>query len=138
MKKIIFLDFDVIQLDFEKDGIIYTVPVVARPIDIINDYDSPGIGMKKLPGYDLLILIVAIVLTVIFTILLFVLLEKLIVKQFNSAFAKIGMSALCLIVAFAVSAAIVFLCASAVYGAIYKVDFNSAAKAFWKYVISKK
>lgn len=134
----IFLDFDVIQLDFEKDGIIYTVPVVASPIDIINDYDSPGIGMKKLPGYDLLIFIVAIVLTVIFTILLFVLFEKLIVKQFNSVWAKIGMSALCLIVAFAVSAACMFLCASAVYGAVYKVDFNSAAKAFWKYVISRK
>lgn len=134
----VFMDFDIIEFDFQKGEEVFTVPVIANPIDIINDYDSPGIGMKKLPGYDLLILIVAIVLTVIFTILLFVLFEKLIVKQFNSAFAKIGMSALCLIVAFAVSAAIVFLCASAVYGAVYKVDFNSAAKAFWKYVISKK
>lgn len=134
----VFMDFDVIEFDFQKGEEVFTVPVIASPIDIINDYDSPGIGMKKLPGYDLLILIVAIVLTVIFTILLFVLLKELIVKQFNSAFAKIGMSALCLIVAFAVSAAIVFLCASAVYGAVYKVDFNSAAKAFWKYVISRK
>lgn len=134
----VFMDFDVIEFDFQKGEEVFTVPVIASPIDIINDYDSPGIGMKKLPGYDLLILIVAIVLTVIFTILLFVLLKELIVKQFNSAFAKIGMSALCLIVAFAVSAAIIFLCASAVYGAVYKVDFNSAAKAFWKYVISRK
>ena len=134
----VFMDFDVIEFDFQKGEEVFTVPVIASPIDIINDYDSPGIGMKKLPGYDLLILIVAIVLTVIFTILLFVLLEKLIVKQFSNVWAKIGMSALCLIVAFAVSAAIAFLCASAVYGAIYKVDFNSAAKAFWKYVISKK
>lgn len=134
----VFMDFDVIEFDFQKGEEVFTVPVIASPIDIINDYDSPGIGMKKLPGYDLLILIVAIVLTVIFTILLFVLFEKLIVKQFNSVWAKIGMSALCLIVAFAVSAACMFLCASAVYGAIYKVDFNSAAKAFWKYVISKK
>lgn len=134
----VFMDFDVIEFDFQKGEEVFTVPVIASPIDIINDYDSPGIGMKKLPGYDLLILIVAIVLTVIFTILLFVLLKELIVKQFNSAFAKIGMSALCLIVAFAVSAACMFLCASAVYGAIYKVDFNSAAKAFWKYVISRK
>lgn len=134
----VFMDFDVIEFDFQKGEEVFTVPVIASPIDIINDYDSPGIGMKKLPGYDLLILIVAIVLTVIFTILLFMLLKELIVKQFNSAFAKIGMIALCLIVAFAVSAAIVFLCASAVYGAVYKVDFNSAAKAFWKYVISRK
>ena len=140
-RQTIFLDFDVIQLDFEKDGVIYTVPVVASPIDIINDYDNPNIGIKdvlKNISYNLIILIVAIVLTVIFTILLFMLLEKLIVKQFNNVWAKIGMSALCLIVAFAVSAAIAFLCASAVYGAVYKVDFNSAAKAFWKYVISKK
>lgn len=134
----VFMDFDIIEFDFQKGEEVFTVPVIASPIDIINDYDSPGIGMKKLPGYDLLILIVAIVLTVIFTILLFVLFEKLIVKQFNSVWAKIGMSVLCLIVAFAVSAAIAFLCASAVYGAVYKVDFNSAAKAFWKYVISRK
>ncbi len=134
----VFMDFDIIEFAFQKGEEVFTVPVIASPIDIINDYDSPGIGMKKLPGYDLLILIVAIVLTVIFTILLFVLFEKLIVKQFNNVWAKIGMSALCLIVAFAVSAACMFLCASAVYGAIYKVDFNRAAKAFWKYVISKK
>ena len=140
-RQTIFLDFDVIQLDFEKDGIIYTVPVVASPIDIINNYDNPNIGIKdvlKNISYSLIIFIDAIVLTVIFTILLFVLFEKLIVKQLNSVWAKIGMNALCLIVAFAVSTAIVFLCASAVYGAVYKVDFNSAAKAFWKYVISRK
>lgn len=141
-RQTIFLDFTIIQVDFQKGETITAVPTIASPIDIINPIDDPSIAEKPLMSRDafgkLLILIVAIVLTVIFTILLFVLFEKLIVKQFSNVWAKIGMSALCLIVAFAVSAACMFLCASAVYGAIYKVDFNSAAKAFWKYVISKK
>ncbi len=141
-RQTIFLDFTIIQVDFQKGETITAVPTIASPIDIINPIDDPSIAEKPLMSRDafgkLLILIVAIVMTVIFTILLFVLFEKLIAKQFNSVWAKIGMSALCLIVAFAVSAAIVFLCASAVYGAVYKVDFNSAAKAFWKYVISRK
>lgn len=141
-RQTIFLDFTIIQVDFQKGETITAIPTIASPIDIINPIDDPSIAEKPLMSRDalkqLIILIVAIVLTVIFTILLFVLLEKLIVKQLNSVWAKIGMGALCLIVAFAVSAACMFLCASAVYGAIFKVDFNSAAKAFWKYVISKK
>ncbi len=52
----VFMDFDVIEFDFQKGEEVFTVPVIASPIDIINDDHSPGIGMKKLPGYDLLIL----------------------------------------------------------------------------------
>ena len=141
-RQTIFLDFTIIQVDFQKGETITAIPTIASPIDIINPIDDPSIAEKPLMSPDalkqLIIFIVAIVLTVIFTILLFVLFEKLIVKQFNNVWAKIGMSALCLVVAFAVSAACMFLCASAVYGAVYKVDFNSAAKAFWKYVISRK
>ncbi|MGN0790706.1 MAG: hypothetical protein ACI4MW_04505 [Christensenellales bacterium] len=141
-RQTIFLDFTIIQVNFQKDETIAAIPTIASPIDIINPIDDPSIAEKPLMSPDalkqLIIFIVAIVLTVIFTILLFILLEKLIVKQFNNVWAKIGMGALCLIVAFAVSAACMFLCASAVYGAIYKVDFNAAAKAFWKYVISRK
>ena len=37
----VFLDFDVIQLTFNKDGVYTVIPVVADPIDIINDLTPP-------------------------------------------------------------------------------------------------
>ena len=37
----IFLDFDIIQLTFNKDGLYTVVPAVSNPIDIISDIDTP-------------------------------------------------------------------------------------------------
>ena len=37
----IFLNFDIIQLTFNKDGVMKVIPVVADPIDIINPYTPP-------------------------------------------------------------------------------------------------
>ena len=37
----IFLDFDIIQLTFNKDGIYTVVPAVSNPIDVISDIDTP-------------------------------------------------------------------------------------------------
>jgi hypothetical protein len=45
----VFLDFDVIQLTFLKDGIYKVIPVVSNPIDIINDLVPPS----NIIGFDL-------------------------------------------------------------------------------------
>ena len=36
----VFLDFDVIELTFAKQGVYHVIPVVANPIDVINDVTS--------------------------------------------------------------------------------------------------
>ena len=37
----VFLDFDIIQLTFNKEGDYTVIPVVSNPIDIVNDITSP-------------------------------------------------------------------------------------------------
>ena len=37
----IFLNFDIIQLTFNKEGVMTVIPVVSDPIDIINPYTPP-------------------------------------------------------------------------------------------------
>lgn len=37
----VFLDFDIIQLTFNKDGIYHVIPVVSSPIDIVNGITPP-------------------------------------------------------------------------------------------------
>lgn len=37
----VFLDFDVIQLSFQKDGNLTVIPVVSNPIDIVDGITSP-------------------------------------------------------------------------------------------------
>lgn len=37
----VFLDFDVIDLTFNKDGVYYVIPAVASPVDIINGLTPP-------------------------------------------------------------------------------------------------
>ncbi len=38
----VFLDFDIIELTFNKDGVYHVIPVVSSPIDVINGYDAPA------------------------------------------------------------------------------------------------
>lgn len=82
-------------------------------------------------------LIAVILLTIIFTVLLFAFLDKLVVSRFDNSWAKVGMGFVCLILAFVISASCVFLCGSAIYGSVHKLDFNSAMNAFWKNVIRR-
>lgn len=37
----VFLDFDIISLTFNRDGVYTNIPVVADPIDVIGGYDPP-------------------------------------------------------------------------------------------------
>ena len=38
----VFLDFDIIDLTFNKDGVYTVIPAVSSPMDIINDFDPPA------------------------------------------------------------------------------------------------
>ena len=38
----LFLDFDIIELTFQKDGVYHVIPVVSTPIDIVNGFSSPS------------------------------------------------------------------------------------------------
>lgn len=62
----VFLDFDIIQLTFNKDGVYHVIPVVANPIDIINGIDPPiqfdGVDWWKI---ILMVLVLIIVLVLI-------------------------------------------------------------------------
>ena len=37
----VFLDFDIIELTFNKDGVYHVIPVVSSPTDIINGFTQP-------------------------------------------------------------------------------------------------
>lgn len=61
----VFLDFDIIELTFNKDGVYRVIPVVSSPTDIINGFTAPP--EKKN--------ILAIIITVLLIILLLVVLQ---------------------------------------------------------------
>lgn len=65
----VFLNFDIIELTFNKDGVYTTFAVVSNPIDIARDVTAP------LKGFDWL----TFILVVILLILLFILLRPVIV-----------------------------------------------------------
>ncbi|MEG2540371.1 MAG: hypothetical protein RSB59_01160 [Clostridia bacterium] len=46
----VFLDFDIIQLSFQKDGDLTVIPVVSSPIDVVNDITSP-VDMEDDPAW---------------------------------------------------------------------------------------
>ena len=64
----IFLDFDIIHLTFEKDGVLTVIPAVSDPVDVIGDLenlddDLPG---KETEWWQILIaVLLGIVLLVI-------------------------------------------------------------------------
>lgn len=58
----VFLDFDVIDLTFNKDGVYYVIPAVASPIDIINGLTPPPVRLNIL---NLILLIFGLILLII-------------------------------------------------------------------------
>ncbi len=60
----VFLDFDIIDLTFQKDGVYRVIPVVSDPVDIVNDFTPPpeeeNIFMKLLGILLTVLLLVAL------------------------------------------------------------------------------
>lgn len=59
-----FLDFDIIELTFNKDGVFKVIPVVMNPIDIVSDTTLPSDAEKGI--MDGLLAIILIILAIIF------------------------------------------------------------------------
>lgn len=61
----VFLDFTIIQLTFNRDGVYKVIPVVSNPIDIINGITPPLQDETKIWWILLLIIIVIIILLLV-------------------------------------------------------------------------
>ena len=64
----VFLDFDIIELTFNKDGVYHVIPVVSSPTDIINGFTAPP------PKFQWWKILVAVLLLILLLILLWPLL----------------------------------------------------------------
>jgi hypothetical protein len=65
----VFMDFDIIQLTFNRDGVYHVIPVVSNPIDIVNALTPPLVFAPELPDWmRWLMLAVLIVLVLILLI----------------------------------------------------------------------
>ena len=61
----VFFDFDIIQLTFNKEGVYTVIPVVASPIDVVNDITPPVNMPGELEWWKILLALVLIVLLVV-------------------------------------------------------------------------
>ena len=64
----IFMNFDVIQLTFNKDGKYMVIPVVNSPIDVYNDLTLPNNGSLGLKQLLIMVLGLALLAVILFTI----------------------------------------------------------------------
>lgn len=91
-KESVFLNFDIIQLTFEKEGVYTAIPVVASPIDIVNDITPPVDMSDDMAWWQIIlaILLLIIVLWVLSVTGIIPLLIKLIVWVITLPFKLIG------------------------------------------------
>lgn len=58
----IFLDFDIIELTFNKDGVYHVIPVVSSPTDVINGFTAPA---QKLEWWKIIIAVIILIICLI-------------------------------------------------------------------------
>ena len=58
----VFFDFDIIELTFNKDGVFHVIPVVASPMDIVNDITAPP---TEFQWWKILVAIVLLILLIV-------------------------------------------------------------------------
>lgn len=63
----VFLDFDIIQLTFYKDGVYHVIPVISSPIDIVNAITPP---VQMPDGINWLQIILMVLMLIVLFILL--------------------------------------------------------------------
>ena len=93
----VFLDFDIIELTFNKEGEYHVIPAVSSPTDIINKITAPPVQMKWWE-IVLAILLLVLLLIILWPFLPFILkalwwiitLPLRIVAKVFSAIANIG------------------------------------------------
>ncbi len=67
----VFLDFDIIDLTFQKDGVYRVIPVVSSPIDIVNDLEMPE-SEPQWWKVILAVLLLSLLLVICFPVLVYV------------------------------------------------------------------
>ena len=64
-KESVFLDFDIIQLTFHKEGKYTVIPAVSNPIDIVNDITTPVHNEPELEWWKIALIIIGAVIVLI-------------------------------------------------------------------------
>ena len=67
----VFLDFDIIQLSFQKDGAYTVIPAVSDPIDIVNDITPPVYIPDGLEWWQILLIVLGIIVGLFLLIMFF-------------------------------------------------------------------
>lgn len=70
-KESVFLDFDIIQLTFNKNGVYKVIPVVASPIDIVDAITPPYTPKKDGKPWWWYVIIVLAIIFALFILILF-------------------------------------------------------------------
>lgn len=60
----VFMDFDIIQLTFNRDGVYTVIPVVSSPIDIVNAI-TPPVQVGELEWWKMVLAIILLILLLI-------------------------------------------------------------------------
>ena len=68
----VFLDFDIIELTFNKDGVYHVIPVVSSPMDIVNGFTPPP------PKFEWWKVILALLILVLLFVLIYPILPHVI------------------------------------------------------------
>ena len=62
----VFLDFDILSLTFNKEGVYTVIPAVSNPVDIVNGFTPPDAGLDLGKAFlSLVLLLVLLVLLII-------------------------------------------------------------------------
>ena len=61
----VFLDFDIIQLSFQKDGAYTVIPAVSDPIDIVNAITPPVHIPDGLEWWQILLIVLGVIVALI-------------------------------------------------------------------------
>ena len=61
----VFLDFDIIQLTFNRDGEYTVIPVVSNPMDIVNDITPPADVDEDNDWWKIVLAIVLLIVIVV-------------------------------------------------------------------------
>lgn len=72
----VFLDFDIIQLTFNKDGVYKVIPAVSSPIDVVNAITPPVQMPDDTPWWVKLLSVLLVILLLVLTVKLFAFIFK--------------------------------------------------------------
>ena len=90
----VFLDFDIIELTFNKDGVYHVIPVVSSPMDVINGFTPPPAEFewwKIVLALLILVLIIVLIYPILPYVINFILfIFKWIVRIILFPFKMIG------------------------------------------------